>query len=130
MGGPAHDRAWILAQLAPGETLRFSRPVLDLSRTSWRVWDRAEAYVVVTDRRVFVAAITGAYKGRRGDLAELAGSSRHIIREAALDEIERLPRRSSERTVFVRVGGDARRLQFIKAGDASDFEKALTLPIG
>lgn len=77
-----------------------------------------------------MAAITGAYKGRRGDLAELASSSRQIVREAALDEIERLPRRSSERTVFVRLGGDARRLQFIKTGDASDFEQALAQPIG
>jgi hypothetical protein len=129
MGGPAQDRAWIQAQLVPAETLRFSRPVLDLSPARWKLWDRTESYAVVTERRVFVAAITGAYKGRRGGLAETASSSRRIAREAALDQIERLSRRSGERTVWVRLGGDARRLQFLKPDDASDFEKALTLPI-
>lgn len=126
VGGPAQDRAWILAQLAPDETLRFSRPVLDLSPRSWQVWDRAEAYVVVTDKRVFVAAIAGAYKGRRGGLTETATFTRRIVREVALDQIERLPRKSGERRVWVRLGSDARRLQFLKNGDASDFEKALT----
>ena len=129
-GGPAQMRAWIRAQLAPDETLRCARPVVDTSSQAWRVWERTKGYAVVTSRRVFVAALSGtSAKARRRGYADFQTDPPRIIREALLQQIERFPRHIDP-AVWLRFGNDERKLRFRSAADASDFEKALSLREG
>lgn len=48
-----------------------------------------------------------------------------IVREAPLADVLVIARRPDDRTVYAHLGRDSRRLRFHKAGDASDFEKAV-----
>jgi hypothetical protein len=63
-GSAAEYREWIRAQLTHGEQLVVSRSFLDLPLAWWRVFDRAEGYAVVTNRRMFIVHADGAYEGR------------------------------------------------------------------
>ena len=128
----AEYREWIGAQLTHGEQLLVARPFLDRTSAWWRVFDRAEGYAVVTNRRMFIVHADGAYEGRihRPRIPIFKEWKKEqpppeIAREVALKDVTLFPRVPGGRTVAVWLRGDSHRLRFRKPGDASDFENAL-----